>query len=421
MPLKISFLIFPDQEFDIRYHPIFCFPDELYFRLKNRTAMLQNNLMYSLENLIVQNRVSGFSMYVLMLLVLSGTLISLPFIQVEVSAQARGILRPGNDPAPILSLVSGSISQVNMRNNQAVHRGDTLLRMDDRRTEEELAHQISLRKVNQAILQDLQEILSRSEQPFLTQATIRQDFDSFLAQKKEAHMHIQTAKIMWLRQQKLFANRVIPPVEYEQAEHDYQMALASWRMTEAKQYAHWQRQFKEASDLQQGYDLAIHKLSLEKMQYVIRAPIDGTLMNVKGFEANSFLPSAGMLAEISPDEGLLAECQVGSKDIGLLGLGQSVRMQLDAFPYHQWGFIRGQVIEIDRNPLLQQGAVLFKVRCRLLEKNLCLKNGQGVSVTKGMTFNARFFLAKRSLAQLILDRTDTYFNPHVGPLTNESH
>ncbi len=383
--------------------------------------MFPNNLLYSLENLIIQNRVSGFSMYVLMLFVLSGTLISLPFIQVEVSAHARGILRPGNDPAPILSLVSGSISQVNMRNNQAVHRGDTLLRVDDRRTEEELAHQIFLRKVNQAILQDLHEILSRSEQPFLTQATIRQDFDFFLAQKKEAQMQIQTATIMWLRQQKLFADRVIPPVEYEQAEHDYQMAIASWRLTEAKQFAHWQRQFKEASDLQHNHDIAIQKLRLEKMQYVIRAPIDGTLTNVKGFEANSFLPSAGILAEISPDDGLLAECQVGPKDIGLLRVGQKIRLQFDAFPFHQWGFFRGQVIEIDRNPQLQQGAVLFRVRCRLLEKNLRLKNGQGVSVMKGMTFNARFFLAKRSLAQLILDRTDTYFNPHVGPLTNESH
>jgi multidrug resistance efflux pump len=391
LPLKISFLIFPDQKFDNRYHPIFCFLDELYFRLKNRTAMLQNNLRYSLENLIIKNRVSGFSMYVLILFMLIGTLISLPFIQVEVSAQARGILRPGNDPAPILSLVSGSISQVNMRNNQAVHRGDTLLRMDDRRTEEELAHQIFLRKVNQAVLHDLHEILGQSEQPMLTQATIRQEFDSFLAQKKEAQMHIQMAKIMWLRQQKLFADRVIPPVEYEQAEHDYQMALASWRITEAKQYAHWQRQFKESSDLQQSYDLAIHKLRQEKMQYVIRAPIDGTLMNVKGFEANSFLPSAGILAEISPNEGILAECQVGPKDIGLLRLGQMLRLQFDAFPFHQWGFIHGQVIEIERNPQLQHGAVLFRVRCRLLKKNLRLKNGQHVSVKHGMTFNKFWF------------------------------
>lgn len=389
--------------------------------VENNPLMNPNALAHSLENLIIKNRVSGFSMYVLMLIVLSGTLISLPFIQVEVSAQARGILRPGNDPAPILSLVSGTISQVNMRNNQAVHRGDTLLRLDDRRTEEELAHQISLRKVNQAILQDLHEILSRSEQPLLTQATIRQDFDSFLAQKKEAQMNIQTAKVIWLRQQKLFADRVIPPVEYEQAEHNYQMAFASWRLTEAKQYAHWQRQFKEASDLQHSYDIAIHKLRQEKMQYVIRAPIDGTLTNVKGFEANSFLSSAGILAEISPDHGILAECQVGPKDIGLLRLGQKLRLQFDAFPFHQWGFIPGQIIEIDRNPQLQHGAVFFRVRCRLLEKNLRLKNGHSVQVMKGMTVTARFFLAKRSLAQLIVDRTDTYLNPNVGPLTNESH
>jgi len=380
-----------------------------------------NHITNSLENLIVKNRVSGLSMYVLILFVLIGTLISLIYIQVEVSAQSRGILRSVQDPAPILSLVSGTVSQVNMRNNQAVHRGDMLLRIDDRRMQEELENQISLSKVNEDIIQDLHEILSHSEQPLLTQATIRQDFDSFVVQKKEAQTKIQSAMAIWVRQQKLFADRVIPPMEYEQAEHDYQIALASWRLAEAKQYAHWQRQYKEALDLQHTYDLSIQKIVLERKQYTIRAPIDGTLMNVKGFEANSFLSSAGLLGEISPDHGLLAECQVGPKDIGLLRLGQLVRLQFDAFPYHQWGFIPGQVIEIDRNPQLQNGAVLFRVRCRLLEKNLRLKNGHGVKVMKGMTVTARFFLAKRSLAQLIVDRTDTYFNPNVGPLTNEIH
>ena len=383
--------------------------------------MNPNNLLYSLENLIIKNRVSGLSMYVLILFVLIGTLISLIYIQVEVSAQSRGILRSVQDPAPILSLVSGIVSQVNMRNNQAVHRGDTLLRIDDRRMQEELENQISLSKVNEDIIQDLHEILSRSEQPLLTQATIRQDFDSFVAQKKEAQTKIQSAMAIWARQQKLFADRVIPHMEYEQAEHDYQITLASWRLAEAKQYAHWQRQYKEAIELQHTYDMSIQKIVLERKQYTIRAPIDGTLTNVKGFEANSFLSSAGLLGEISPDHGLLAECQVGPKDIGLLRLGQLVRLQFDAFPYHQWGFIPGQVIEIDRNPQLQNGAVLFRVRCRLLEKNLRLKNGHGVKVMKGMTVTARFFLAKRSLAQLIVDRTDTYFNPIVGPLTNEIH
>jgi HlyD family secretion protein len=306
-----------------------------------------------------------------------------------------------------------------MRNNQSVHHGDTLLRIDDRRIEEELVHQQSLRRDNQAFIQDLHEILSRSEQPLLTQATIRQDFDSFVAQKKEAQTKIQSAMAIWGRQQKLFADRVIPPMEYEQAEHDYQMALASWRLAEAKQYAHWQRQHKEALDLQHTYDLSIQKIVLERRQYTIRAPIDGTLMNVKGFEANSFLSSAGLLGEISPDHGLLAECQVRPKDIGLLRLGQLVRLQFDAFPYHQWGFIPGQVIEIDRNPQLENGAVFFRVRCHLLEMNLRLKNGHEVKVMKGMTVTARFFLAKRSLAQLIVDRTDTYFNPNIGPLTNE--
>ena len=372
--------------------------------------MPTNNFRYSLENLIIKNRVYGFSVYVFILFLLLIALFALPFIQVDVSAQARGILRSAQDPVPILSLVSGNILQMNMRNNQAVRRGDTLLRIDSKRIDEELAHQISVFKQNQALLRDLHEMISSSEMPLLTQATLRQDFDKFLAQKKEAQTHIQAAKSVWVRQQKLFSDHVIPPAEYERAEHEYQMALAAWRLAEANQYAIWQRQFKEFHDLQQSNELAIQKLILEKKQYVIRAPIDGTLTHVKGFESNSFVVSAGYLAEIAPDHALLVECQIGPKDIGLLRIGQSARLQFDAFPYHQWGFVPAKVSEIDRNPEIQNEAVFFRVRCRLLLQKLQRK-GKQVQVKKGMTLTARFFLARLSLLQLLVDRMDTFFNP----------
>ena len=62
-----------------------------------------------------------------MLLILLATLSSLPFIFVDVSSQARGIVRPAGDNVPIVSLVSGNIIRLHMENNMRVKRGDTLL------------------------------------------------------------------------------------------------------------------------------------------------------------------------------------------------------------------------------------------------------------------------------------------------------
>jgi hypothetical protein len=39
------------------------------------------------------------------------------------------------------------------------------------------------------------------------------------------------------------------------------------------------------------------------------------------------------------------------------------------------------------------------------------RKGAQVQVKKGMTLTARFFLAKRSLLQLLVDQMDTFFNP----------
>ena len=60
------------------------------------------DLENSVENLIVQNRVKGFSFYVLLLLFLLGVLAALPFIFVDVSSQARGFIRASKDAVPSL-------------------------------------------------------------------------------------------------------------------------------------------------------------------------------------------------------------------------------------------------------------------------------------------------------------------------------
>jgi HlyD family secretion protein len=44
---------------------------------------------------------------------------------------------------------------------------------------------------------------------------------------------------------------------------------------------------------------------------------------------------------------------------------------------------------------------------------LRLKSGQEGEIKKGMTFNARFVIARRSLFQLLYDKVDDWLNPLV--------
>jgi HlyD family secretion protein len=114
---------------------------------------------------------------------------------------------------------------------------------------------------------------------------------------------------------------------------------------------------------------------------------------------------------VSPDTALVAEVMVLPKDIGWLSVGNKVHLQIDAFNYTDWGMVSGKILEISNDFQLTNQTPVFKVRCTLDKQVLTLNNGIKGILKKGMTLNARFFVAERSLMQLITDKANNWLNP----------
>jgi membrane fusion protein, peptide pheromone/bacteriocin exporter len=72
------------------------------------------------------------------------------------------------------------------------------------------------------------------------------------------------------------------------------------------------------------------------------------------------------------------------------------------------------VISIDNDFTLSGNTPVFKVKCSLNKTSLQLKNGVRGPLKKGMSLRARFILARRSLFQLLFDRTDDWINPELN-------
>ncbi len=144
---------------------------------------------------------------------------------------------------------------------------------------------------------------------------------------------------------------------------------------------------------------------------MVIAPINGTLLNVKPQELGSFINAGVQIGEISPDTDLFVECYVSPSDIGLLQKNTAINFQVDAFNYNQWGLATGEVIEIGKDIEVLNDEPVFKVRCKMNEKYLQLKNGFQGNLKKGMTLNANFELTKRSLYDLLYDKMDDWLNP----------
>ena len=84
---------------------------------------------------------------------------------------------------------------------------------------------------------------------------------------------------------------------------------------------------------------------------------------------------------------------------------------IDAFNYRDWGVIEAVVRDISDDASLERDGPRFRVRSRLTRTELRLPGGRRVSIRKGMTFRARFVIARRSLMQLVFDDINDWLNP----------
>ena len=371
---------------------------------------LSTDPINTLENLIAKNKTKSVSLYLIVVLALLLLIGLTPFIKVDISSQSRGVLRSTTDPVPLISIVSGKITHINLRNNREVHVGDTLLVVWQEALETEKKVNDTLFKSNQTILTDLKNLLNGNVKALKT-ALIRNDYQRFVTQKNVLEGKVHQAKINHSRFQTLYDKGVIAKAEFEKYLFELQFSEQERNSYVNQQKANWQNQINELELSLQNIEGQLNKLEVETNNYYVLAPVNGTIENFIGVQSGSYVYASQAIAQISPNDQLIVETTVAPSDIGLIYIGQSVNFQLDAFNYNQWGLLTGKVVDIDQNISIKENQAFFKVRCILDKDYLQLKTGHKAQVKKGMTLTARYVITNRSIYQLIFDKVDDWINP----------
>ena len=363
----------------------------------------------TLENLIAKNKTKSISIYLVVVIAIATFIGLLPIIKIDISSQSRGIIRSKIDNVPVTSAVSGKIVALKLKNNALVQKGDTLLIISKENLESEKQLNDTIYKTNETILQDLEMVLKGKFN--LQTSLIREEYYKYTTQKAELQSKVAQAQINYNRYKTLFEKGVIAKAEFEKYQFDLQFAKQALNSFVKQQMANWQNKKNELILQLKNITGNNNKLSIEAQNYVLIAPITGTIENFNGVQAGSILNASQPIAHISPTDNLLVESTVSPNDIGLIKPNQKVKFQLDAFNYNQWGLLTGKVIDIDKNITLQENQAFFKVRCALDSKELKLKSGYKTQVSKGMTLTTRYIITRRSLFDLLFDKVDDWLNP----------
>ena len=363
----------------------------------------------NLENLIAKNKTKSISIYLVIVLAIVFFLVLLPIIQVDISSQSRGIIRSKTDNVPVTTIVSGRITWLSLKNNAFVKQGDTILKISKENLTAQKSTQDTLQSSVALLLADVSNLIK--ENANLTTSTAREDFYKYQSRKTELLSKVAQAQANYNRNKTLFDKDVIAKAEYEKFVYELQFAKQDMQSYTSQQKATWENQKRELQTQLKNGNGTIAKIKVEESNYVVLAPISGTIENFTGLQVGSFVNASQAIANISSVDNLIVETTVSPNDIGLIRKNQPVKFQIDAFNYNQWGLLEGKVIEIDNNITLQENQAFFKVRCSLNSKTMQLSSGYKTNVSKGMTLTTRYIITRRSLFDLLFDKVDDWLNP----------
>jgi membrane fusion protein (multidrug efflux system) len=233
----------------------------------------------------------------------------------------------GGDVTVIAPKVAGLIAEVAVTDNQTVHAGDLLARLDDRDYRAALAKAIAAVAGQQATLANL-EANRRLQEAVIAQA--------------EAELTATTAEIARTkydvdRYRNLARDQFASVQRAQQADADYQKALAADARARAALDAA-QRQLAVIDTQNQQTAAALAGAIAERdtaqlnLGYTeLRAPIDGTVGN-RSARVGSYASVGAQLMSLVPTQGLWVDANFKESQLARMRTGMPVTIEADVLP-----------------------------------------------------------------------------------------
>lgn len=374
---------------------------------------------YTAEYHFNKNNPRSLIIYQTILLLLFSAGVSLFFIKVDVSVKSIGMLRSVRDNNSVKAIVSGTVDEVLVKENQHVKAGEVLIKiktdiltqqnqlLEDQETE--LLDQVNdLRKLTSMIENE-----EWNKKLSLSSSLYNQQYMLFWQRAANIQNRLSVVQKNYERNSYLHEKKVISDAEFDEVAFSFNNVKNEMELIYKEQGAQWQRDLNNLSMRTNELSSQLSQVDKEKEFYTLRAPLSGTVQNFKGMQPGSSISINEIIAEISPDSGLIAETYVLPKDIGFLHKGTLVNFQVEAFDYNQWGMVEGEVLSVSSDVYTDRDQPYFKVRCIVNDHELTLKNGYVGKLRKGMTLQARFVVTRRTLFQLLYDKADDWLNPNI--------
>ncbi len=352
------------------------------------------------------------------LVMCAGALLAFPIIHVDVTVQERGRVRPATERTAIVARTAGFISSIRVHDNDLVHAGDILLTLKTQGLQAKVDFNDSQTKVLNKQLADLRYLLERvgNKRPVLVNdlqtGQYISEYQKFDTDCRNANLKVDHTEREMNRNKQLLAIKVVAARDFEESSYQANAARVERETLNHQTLARWQTDRVQKEHELEQLESEAGQLADERNLYSVKAPLDGAVVGLEGVVEGSYVQSGQRIGDISPTSDFVVDVSVPPKDIGRIYIGQPVNIQIDAYPYTIWGLLPGRAIRISADYVQEsESNGAFKVIVHPDRDYLRTRGGLTGSLKKGMTANARFFVARRSLWELVYQSMDDLFNP----------
>lgn len=385
-----------------------------------RAQLLPASLVHdSLEVHLGRHGRQGSAVYLTAVALLLAGVASLPLVRVPVSVASPGVVRPATEKHELVAPASGVLARVLTAERQRVEEGDVLLLLRDQRLEERGAAVRTRAAELAPLLADLRLLAGAADPALLPVERLRSDryrreTAQLRSELRAVELRVEQAGRSASRGRALAERGLGPWQEVEERELELAQARAAGAVLLERYATAWQGALLAHREEARGLRARAAELHEERALHRVHAPVAGTVEELAALSPGSYLRAGERVGVISPLAPLVAEVYVAPRDIGLVRVGEPVRLLVDAFPHHDWGFVSGRVREIGGDFVVLEGRPVFRVRVSMERSHLALRSGVRGELRKGMTLRAHFLLAERTLWQLLRDDAADWLDPTAG-------
>ncbi len=175
------------------------------------------------------------------------------------------------------------------------------------------------------------------------------------------------------------------------------------------------REIDETRTRMMSLKQSLDKYTERASQSKILSPIDGFVQQLAISTVGGVVAPAQQLMVIVPKNGgLEVEAFIENKDIGFIEPAQEVAIKIDTFKFTKYGLIKGEVMTLSRDAVLQESQqeglppmrpeeqmALYKARIKLGKTSIRV-DGRDVPLSAGMTVTAEIKTGKQRVIEYIL-------------------